>query len=227
MFQVFIIMRFLFNKGFVYFCNEFSRDLYSIDLYMKDIIDFTEEDLIRNLKRGSRKAFDDIYWLYSKRLFVYCLRFTKSAEDAEEIVQDVFVRLWMNRENIHQEETLRSLLFIIARHRLINVYRSTVNSPGYEDYVNYQEYLSINNTSAHIEYEEFVKGLKYALRKLPATQQKVIELSRIQGKSNKEVADELLLSEQTVKNQLSLGLKALRGILNKLLNLLLMLLFVN
>jgi RNA polymerase sigma-70 factor (ECF subfamily) len=187
----------------------------------------TEQALIRELKQGSQKAFNDIYKMYVKRLFAYCLQYTKLAEDAEEIVQDVFIRLWTNRENIRQEESLCALLFIMAKHRLINAYRSTANSPVYEDYVNYQEKLAADDAGLQIEYKDFVARLRKAIRQLPLTQQKVIELSRLEGLSNVEIAEKMSLSRQTVKNQLSLGLKSLREMLDKIRILSWVLLFVN
>ena len=138
-------------------------------------------------------------------------------EDAEEIVQDVFVALWNSRETIRQEETLHSLLFTISKHRVINAYRSTLNSPVYEDYVDYQNELSAGEDCDRVEYEQYVKIVKDAIRRLPSTQQRVITLSRFSQLSNKEIAERLSLSEQTVKNQLSVGLKTLRELLAKVL----------
>lgn len=194
---------------------------------MENVLSLKEQGLIRDLKKNSQRAFDEIYQLYAKRLFAYCLRFTKSAQDAEEIVQDVFVRLWINREAIRQEETLRSLLFIMAKHRLINSYRSMINFPIYEDYLNYQDHLPDGQLTHTLEYREFAQAVNKAIKRLPVTQQKVIELSRMEGKTNKEIAEELSLSEQTIKNQLSIGLKALRAEVNKFLIWLLTLLLVN
>lgn len=183
---------------------------------MNDADNLIEIKLISELKKGSLKAFDAIYDMYVKRLYVYCLQYTKSEEDAEEIVQDVFVRLWINRENIRQVETLRSLLFIMSKHHLINAYRTRINSPVYEDYVKYQDNISAEVQGHPLEYEEFVKQLKTALYKLPVTQRQVIEMSKLKQLTNKEIALELELSEQTVKNQLSLGLKKLREELKNL-----------
>jgi len=185
-----------------------------------------EHNLIRELKRGSQKAFNDIYNMYAKRLYAFCLQYAKMSEDAEEIVQDVFVQLWTKRENIRQEETLRSLLFIMAKHHLINAYKATLNSLVYEDYADYRDKLA-DDSYDHLEYEAFVGQLHKALGQLPPTQQKVIELSRLEGLSNSEVAERLSLSQQTVKNQLSLGLKQLRSILDKMLIFMPMLYFVN
>ena len=173
-----------------------------------------ELELIRELKNGSEKAFETIYSMYFKRLYAYSLRFTKSSEDAEEIVQDVFLRLWNMRDHIHQEETLRSLLFILSKHYLIDSFHKTINSIVYEDYLDWRDKLLEENSFNHLEYKEFVAGIRELLKKLPVTQREVIELSRLEQLSNKEIAERLSLSEQTVKNQLSIGLKAFRKILD-------------
>lgn len=169
-----------------------------------------ERLLIHSLKQGSTIAFDRIYQMYAKRLYAYSLQFTKSAEDAEEIVQDVFTKLWINRESIKQEDSLKSLLFTIAKHLLINAFRSKVNQQIYEDYVEYANELSTNDTTNRIEYNEFLKAVEQNIATLPNTQQKVIKLSRFEHLSNKEIAERMQLSEQTVKNQLSVGLKLLK-----------------
>jgi RNA polymerase sigma-70 factor (family 1) len=169
-----------------------------------------EEALIRELKNNSIKAFDGIYQMYAKRLYCFCLQYTKSVEDSEEIVQDVFLKLWNIRNHIRLEESVSALLFTIAKNHLINASRTRINSPIYEDYVAHQESLTTNDVMQHIEYEEFVRKLKRAMSKLPKSQQEILRLSKFEQLSNKEVAKKLSLSEQTVKNQLSLGLKVLR-----------------
>jgi RNA polymerase sigma-70 factor (family 1) len=170
----------------------------------------TEQKLIFSLKNGSRKAFDDIYRMYAKRMYAYSLQYTKSVEDAEDIVQEVFINLWRYRATIRQNETLKSLLFIMAKHLLINAYRSRINHPEYEEYVESMDKVSVDSTQQWVEYADFVKLFSLAIKKLPQTQQRVIRLSRFEQLSNREIAEKLSLSEQTVKNQLSVGLKNLR-----------------
>jgi RNA polymerase sigma-70 factor (ECF subfamily) len=173
-------------------------------------VEDNEAHLISSLKDGSHKAFDSIYRMYARRLYAYSLQFTKSREEAEDIVQDVFVKLWTSREKIRQEDTLRSLLFIMAKHHIINAFHSKINQPVYEEYVNYRAEMSVDDTHWHLEYQEFVAKLRDAMETLPATQRKVITLSKIQQFSNKEIAEKLSLSEQTVKNSLSMGLNKLK-----------------
>ena len=194
---------------------------------MDNQIPSNERVLIGKLKESSRQALDGIYHMYARRLFAYCKQYTKSVEDAEEIVQDVFVRLWNSRHLIQQEDTLRSLLFTMSKNLLINAYRSRINSPVYEDYVDCREELFVAETHDKMEYEEFVRLLRKALEQLPSTQRRVIELTRLRELSNKEAAQVLELSEQTVKNQLSVGLKALRRELSRLTVPLWLLFFIN
>lgn len=175
-----------------------------------------ESQYIKDLKNGSRKAFNALYEIYSSRLYGYCYQWTKSHEDAEEIVQDVFVKLWIHRDSIENEETILYFVFKIAKNQLINMYRSNVNSAIYEEYLQYSNTssLSIDDTAYAVEYDDFCKLLNKIKETLPETQQKVYEYSKLRHFSNQEIADALGLSEQTVKNQLSLALKVFRENLN-------------
>lgn len=176
--------------------------------------DFTsiEKQYILELNRGSYKAFDALYTLYSRRLYAFALKMTKSHSDAKEIVQDTFVRLWLNRENVLPEDSFQSYLFTIARNTILNKMRTLINMPVFVDYMEYmnEHHLSADNTSEGMEMDEFRKKLEQAKETLPETQKNVFELSKELGLNHTEVAKQLNLSEQTVRNQLSLALKTLR-----------------
>ncbi|VFB13161.1 RNA polymerase sigma factor, sigma-70 family/RNA polymerase sigma-70 factor, Bacteroides expansion family 1 [Bacteroides heparinolyticus] len=172
-----------------------------------------EASLILQLKNNSQKAFCLIYRLYASRLFAFALDYCKSREVAEELVEDTFVWLWIKRHTIRQEHTLKALLFIRMRHFLINAYRSTVNSPQYENYLNYIDHLTEEQSDTPLEYNEFLQKVDTALRKLTKMQQKIVRLSKLEMKSNQEIAQLLGLKEQTVKNHLSAGLRTLRLLL--------------
>lgn len=194
-------------------------------MYMNHTSIQNEGELIRELKLGSKRAFDAIYTAYFKRLYAYCLKFAKSEEDAEEIVQDTFLYLWKMREEIRQEETLRSLLFIISKSYLIKSFHKCINSQIFEDYLTYKDHISADDKADYeLEYEDYLKKVRSEMTKLPETQKKVIELSKIKQLSIKETAECLALSEQTVRNQLSIGLKSLRLLIEKDVILLLLIL---
>ncbi|MBO4231595.1 MAG: RNA polymerase sigma-70 factor [Bacteroidales bacterium] len=170
----------------------------------------SESELIALLKQGSEEAFQSLYDLYARRLYAFCLEYTKSREDTEEIVQDAFVWLWRNRSSIRQETTIKNLLFLRVKHFLINAWRARLNEPVFEDYVGYINMPS-SDTADKVEYDEFRDEVVRIIESLPRTQSQVLRLSRLEGLRNKEIAEALHLSEQTVKNALSQGLKLLKS----------------
>ena len=176
--------------------------------------DFTsiEKQYILELNQGSYRAFDALYSLYSRRLYAYALKLTKSHQDAKEIVQDTFVKLWLNREHVLPSESFQSYLFTISKNTLLNKVRTVINAPVFVDYLTYinDNNLSENNIAEELDLDEFRKKLNEAKQSLSDTQLRIFELSKELGYNNVEVATRLNLSEQTVKNQLSLALKTLR-----------------
>lgn len=182
--------------------------------------------LITELKAGSQQAFNAIYQLYGKQLYAFGMRYCKSRESVEELVEDTFVWLWTNRSRIRQRQTLRPLLFYRMHHYLINAYRATVRSSVYEDYL-YSREQQRCDTAENLEYDDFVKTFYQALERLPAQERNIIRMSKIEQMSNKEIATKLNLKEQTVKNELSSGLKGLRAIMKVSCQLAGFLFFVN
>ena len=185
-----------------------------------------ESKLIEDLRHGSHAAFDAIYELYAKRLLAYCLQYTKLTADAEDIVQGMFVKLWMRRQDIKQKNSVKALLFTMSHNAVIDAYRHRLFSPMYEEYIDYKV-SSEGLTSEEIEYEEFVLRIENILKQMPETQQTAIRMSKFQGMHNAEIAKALNLSEQTVKNAVSTGMKILRKKLGLLTLFLVMLFFIS
>lgn len=172
--------------------------------------------LISALRRGSRRAFDELYRRHSGRLTAYCKGLVKNDDDAKEIVQEAFIKLWDMREDIRNDEGVSTLLFRMARNRIVDAFRRRLSHGVYDDYLAYTDSLAASGTSADtIEYGEFKARVRRALGLLPATQRKAIAMCRLLEMSTAEAAGRLGLSEQTVKNQLSLGLKRLHNLLTK------------
>nr|WP_314755089.1 RNA polymerase sigma-70 factor [uncultured Prevotella sp.] len=181
-----------------------------------------EDKLIEALGQDSHESFDIIYNMYAKRLYAYCMQYAKTAEDTEDIVQGVFCKLWINRRHIKERQSLKSLLFTIAHHAVIDAYRRRLFSPAYAEYIEYKATSEVDS-SAQVEYEEFVDKLNTILESLPETQRNVIRKAKFQDMRNADIATELHLSEQTVKNALSTGMKTLRAKLASLTTILLQL----
>lgn len=177
----------------------------------------SESELVASLKKGSVKAFNMIYQLYAKDLLAYVASASNNKEDAEEIVHDIFLGLWNNRKNIDIETNLSTFLFHIAYKRRIDLLRHTLSVPIYEDYMLFKNEL-ISEDNNELEYEDFNNLINTALQSLPLRLQKILTLSRITGLSNQQIAAKLNISQKTVRNGISLGLKLLKDQLDILRN---------
>ncbi len=173
-----------------------------------------EVKLIRELKAGSISAFNELYERYFPKVYSYCLQISKSPHKAVDITQEVFLKLWEHRKAIRSEESINPFLFKMAKNNLISAYREALNSKTYEDYVLYSQSL-YQEKSSHIEYMDFLRILNHAVMELPKNEREVLKMSRMQLMKNKEIAAQLGLSEQTVKNRLVSAVKHLRELLNK------------
>lgn len=174
-----------------------------------------EKDLIIQLKNDNRHAFDSLYEMHAGKLMQICLSYIRITEDAEEIIQDIFISLWQNRENIKNNESLYPFLYGALHNKILYYFRKKLNSPIYEEYINLKEESQSEPGSNAIEYEEFRNIIFSEINSLPRAQRDSIILSKFQGMSNKEIADKLNLNIQTIKNALSVGLKNLRIQLSK------------
>ena len=177
--------------------------------------EYTESELLQELVRGSTSGFAEICRRYTRRLYAYCRRYTRSECDVEELVQDIFMGLWNYRAQIDPAGALEPLILAIARRRCVDMVRETLNSPIYEDYVDSHGDIA-DEAVDHLEYEEYMAQLVGLVRKLPAPQRRVVELSRFHHFTNQEIASRLGISEKTVRNRLSLALKQLRSQMDRI-----------
>jgi RNA polymerase sigma-70 factor (ECF subfamily) len=181
---------------------------------------------IKELRKGSHKAFNAIYDMYADKLYGFAFSHTKSREMSNDIVQNTFLKLWAMRETISTEGSLQSLLFTMSYHKMIDIFRAQINKVEFEDYIEYCEYTDFedNVIEKKLYYDDFMKAFKTCKNLLPHRQLEIFEMSREYGRSIEEIAVGLKISEQTVKNQLSSALKTMRTELSKY-NLLYILLF--
>lgn len=174
-------------------------------------------DIIKKLREGSHEAFDTLYNVYADSLYGFALLHTKSVVQAEDIVQETFLKLWNMRASLSVEGSFKSMLFTIAKNQVIDIFRQQINRPNFEDYITFceDENLFDNTSVEKIYYDDFLEKLTIAKQKLTPAQRNIFELSREEGMSNTEIASASDLSEQTVKNHLSAALKILRTELRK------------
>ena len=163
------------------------------------------------LKNGDTEAFDTIYHKYCHRLHNFALRYLKQKEDAEGIVQEVFIKIWNYRENINTDLSFESFLFKTTYNDTISLLRKRVSEKKSNEYL--KTFQQISNTEDIIDemhYEELTDKLHTLLDQLTPRQKEIYLLSREEGLSHKEIAQQLNISSNTVKNHLVTILKFLR-----------------
>jgi RNA polymerase sigma-70 factor (ECF subfamily) len=166
--------------------------------------------LIRQFKNGDHHSFKVLYQKYAPKLYGFSRKYLNSDEDAEEIVQEIFLRIWEKRENVDESQSFSSYIFQAAKHRIFNGFRKKVNEQAYLDFVVYANDASSNFTDMAVEYQEIKSKAEAVISAMPPKRQEIFRLSREQGLKNKEIAEKLQISIKTVENQMSQALKFLR-----------------
>jgi len=169
-----------------------------------------EKQIALKVIEGNHDAFAQLYDLYAERIYYFALRFMISKEDAENVTQEVFVKLWETRDRIDVNLSLSSYLFTIARNTIFNIHRKRVNEIAYLEHLS--TYLESNHVRLENEiiFRDIQEQLERIINDLPPQRKKVFDLSRKQGLSHKEIAEQLNISEKTIETHIRLALKTLR-----------------
>jgi RNA polymerase sigma-70 factor (family 1) len=181
-----------------------------------------ESQAIASLRLGDREAFRRLYDLYWEKLYVVAYRRLRDREVAEELVQNVFTNLWVRREKLAIEKSLSAYLGSSLKYEVLNHLRAQAVRERYA-----QEHAppeGVEFTQQQLSFEELYERMNREINKLPEKCRLVFTLSRMEGYSNQEIADELDISTKTVEAHMSKALKSLRTGLGEYLPVLLVLL---
>jgi len=169
-----------------------------------------EERLVQRMVDGDQTAFELLFRFYYPGLVVFASNIVVNKDEAEEIVQDFFVRLWENRTTIKVGKTIKSYLFTSIKNRSINFLKNNQVKQHVVDELKRQMETDMRyNPDIYVD-TEIQQQLKKAFAKLPPRTAEIFTLSRFKGFSNDEIADNLGLSKRTVETQVSNALKILR-----------------
>ncbi|NIJ53590.1 RNA polymerase sigma-70 factor [Dyadobacter arcticus] len=182
---------------------------------MQDFSTFPEEELLVLLKNGNRCAFKQLYVAYYHKIFVYALKFTKSSDLAEDIAQDVFIKIWENRQSLTEVKFFRGYLFTICKNLTLNILaRATTEArikdslhPGYTAF-----HSDTENKTLSDEYERL---LERAIDGLPPQRKLIFQLCKIEHLRYEEVACRLGISTGTVNDHIVKATRAIRKYLLK------------
>lgn len=172
-----------------------------------------ERSLVKELIGGNEKAFERLYDAYRDRIYAYSLSLLKSRPYAEEIVQEVFLVVWIKREKLNESLSFKSFLFTIARNKSFDFLKKAANDLRLREEVFYRSQEPYGSSQEKIGEEEIEHIKQQAIDLLPPKRRRIFEMSRNEGKSYEDIGKELGISVSTVKSQMSKALATIRDFL--------------
>jgi RNA polymerase sigma-70 factor (family 1) len=172
-------------------------------------------NLAVRIKRGEKEAFRQLFEQYAPKISRFAMSFLKNKTDAEELLQDVFLKLWEKRENIDPEQNIKSYIFKIAINSIYDLVRKKNLEKAFSDFSKYHFRESSENTWHEVIWNEMLSKLDQLVNRMPEQQRKIFRMSREEGLTNDEIAERLSLSKRTVENQLYRALLLKKTIQNR------------
>jgi len=166
--------------------------------------------VIQGFAEGNEQAFDEVFHYYFDRVYHFALKFVHNASEAEEICQEVFVKLWESRKAVDANANFGAYLFTITRNLIFNKSKKKVNEWAYLDHLKHHLKKNSQDTEQVVFLEEVTKIINSQVEAMPEKRRQVFELSRINGLSHKEISEKLNISTKTIEVHISLALKKLR-----------------
>jgi len=162
----------------------------------------TEHIWVRKLKDGDKKAFEVVFEHYKNYLYRFVRKALPSEEDPEGIVQEVFISLWLNRDNLDECKPLKPYLFTIAKNQIYDQLRKIYSKRKYMDSLLSDYAANAGSAANEADYWEFERYLSDKIDQLPARRREIFKLSKLEGKSYREIAALLNISENTIDMQM-------------------------
>ena len=169
-----------------------------------------EKKIVESLKKGDFEAFDRLFWCYNQRLYHFALSILKNNEDARDVVQEVFLRVWKNRENLEEQSSLQSFLFTISYNIIVDTMRKKVSDRNFRDYLQKNAIGKESQVEKEVEFNELRTIYNNAVEELPLERKKIYKLHRFENMKYEEIADQLELSVNTVRSQMYKAISYLR-----------------
>lgn len=169
-----------------------------------------DRNLLLAIKCDDPDAFKKLFFRYRLKVYYFAFRFLRNKEEAEEVVQEVFIRIWNNRKQLNEALSFNSYLFTITKNFIFNLNRDKINHQAFIDFILPYCSETENNTEEAVISNDLELHLKEAIENLPPKRKLIFKKSREEGLSYPQIASELNISEKTVEAQIHLALKWLK-----------------
>ena len=167
--------------------------------------------LIKGIKEGDYNAFEALYMLYFGRFISFTERIIHDREAAKDLVQEQFMKIWLLRNHLDENKSIRNYLYVLTKRAILNYLRDLKKTERIDESKAGEE---LCQPGFDVDTQELLKSLFLKIDSLPEQEKKVMILSRKEGLSNKEIAERLGLSIRTVERHITLALKKMRNIVS-------------
>lgn len=167
-------------------------------------------ELVERLQAADVEAFDLLYAKYAVKLYTFGLKYLKSADETEDLIQSVFMKIWENHKHLNKDLSFKAFLFTIAYNDLCKLFRRRNYQRKFIADILYENALTSSQTEDGINYKSSLTRIQQIVDKLPRRQKEIFIKSRQEGKTTKEIAAEIGLSPGTIDNYISDSIKFIR-----------------
>jgi len=172
-------------------------------------MEFADETLIAGIKRNDYSSYNQLFMRYYSRLCAFVFGITQNSSASEDVVQELFIRLWINRTKLEINESVSGYLYRSSKNAALNHLRAEKSRQKSVQEIPFQE----SQTDDFIEQVEFSNALYQCIEQLPERSREVFKMSRFDGLKQQEISDQLGISVKTIKNQIWKSLQYLKACL--------------
>lgn len=170
----------------------------------------TEKELLLKIAQGDEVAFAVLYRHYARRMFSFLLKVTGSEDTTEDVIQNTFLSLWLNRVRLPELENFSGYIFRMAGNHAYNWLAKNLNTKKLETIAAGEASGPQDTTSQDIFFKEAQRLISQAVSELPEQRKKIFRLYREEGLSYNEIAEQLNISPSTVRNSMASALESIR-----------------
>jgi len=163
---------------------------------------YNSKEDVQELIKGEQQAYIRLYKKFEPKLYAFAFKLIRNKDDAEDVVQEVFLKVWEKKHHLNPDLNFDSYLFTIARNRVFNIAKHRAYEFAFQYYL-VGETFSENSTENEINYQELSGFINEVYNNLPPVRKQVFTLSRIEGLSNSEIAQQLNTSNSNIENHIN------------------------
>lgn len=169
---------------------------------MSNLKNTTDAKLTFLIKTGVKEAFQELFERYAPRIYQFSLSYLKNNQDAEELVQDVFLKIWEKHDSLDRTKNIKAFIFKVSVNSIYDFIRRKNIEGAYQEFARNNFEPQPDSTWHQVIFNEMLDHLDVLVKQMPPERQKIFRLNREEGLTNDEIARKLNLSKRTVENQL-------------------------